>query len=336
MSTLEKVAATKLAVVLWYAITSIAAGNHAAASSNTLMDKFLSHAPVAWQQYCHQLAAGTMGTSVTKVYDTSKARALRSVVNGRLVIGPDVALLDYQPQFPANQPAEARGVNNRYAFVVNRPSNNNPWRLLRVGSPNNRGLSVDRAPIDETVTRELCLHLMLWNEWLPDLTRRKQLRLTEAHRIGQNDDAKVKCVFRCDDEVSKKTSPVRHGWLIVDPANYWLIEEMFVYLDGPAGKGTHSQKHWFRMTPTGFPVVERVLRQDANADGRTTAEFETRYDLRMSAPSSGDVSLAHYGLPEPPLHRRTSYSEMMLWLSASVCALFLWLCVWVKWRRRRS
>jgi hypothetical protein len=136
--------------------------------------------------------------------------------------------------------------------------------------------------------------------------------------------------------------PLRGGWIVFDPARYWVIRECQVQLQllPKSDKSPVSMegKFTYKEGKQEFPIMTRIVRKwEGTLQGkRIQSETTEEYDLvvRAEVPER-EFTFSAFGLSEPPGVEWTKPTPWYIW-AAAAGVLCLVLGAGFAWLRRRA
>lgn len=278
----------------------------AATQPQTLEQQFREQAPLAWEKYKAR-SKRLQGTYSYKLFTMSPQRALVSDTKCELKQKAGRALV-LQQSIPTLQnrteAGELAGSNPDYAFVLHRPSPNNPWLLTEIAKAPNKSLAYfNPAPrVDRTMTYPITFCAVFGEMGI--ITQEpgyKIAAITESIRAGQRC---VEVQFNYAPDGTNPRIPSVKGTAVYNADKYWVVKECKATTHWAERKdyevAIHVQMEYVE-TSDGFPILKRVVKQsDSREDGKEH-HYELVFDFSLA---EGDVpdaafTLSAYGLPEP-------------------------------------
>ena len=289
---------------------------------------FPAEAKARWREYVRR---------VTR-YEAAGRSQLTNVVTGEVrMTGRGTGAISgtwaLASGFRSSQPGQAsshrevRGINSTYSFHLVRDTEDADWRGERLewiapdaAADGLQALALPpENPIPSVAENQTVWHarvrsvgkaLMLNNLWFPSMIESPDFALRSVENVESEGRVLVRVEFVYLPDEALRT-PVRGGFVILDPERYWLIREARTEADW--GEGSigeihidnefdtslealpllaHHQMHWIATTDEGEPVHN---------------VSEMWFDRwKRSSGEENDYRLSAFGLPEPqPPRRRT-------------------------------
>jgi len=231
-------------------------------------------------------------------------------------------------------------INPHYEFDLTRRDSLASWAISRTefissGDSSSRDCTCNRALDYWAQHALLFIHTF---DLLPFLVQQPEFSVKAVTPVTLGARQLARVEFDCR---PKKTegfiSPLRTGWVLLDPERYWVIVKYEAELNTPgfwtgsiAGSVEYEEGE-------DVPIPKkRVQRQKrANTDG-TEDEYEMRSEFQITeveVPAS-EFYLSAFGLPEPTMAAAPP-TRWYLWvaLAAGVCLV---LAVVLRWRAKRT
>ena len=258
--------------------------------------------------------------------------------------GSGCTLVSVRHLVPKERPTTAEAINPRYEFDLVRHDPLAAWAITRTdlisnGRSSARDCMSNRA-LDYWPQRALLL--LHTYDLLPFLIEQVEFTVHSVNpvTVGTSELAKVEFEYQPKDSKGVNTgdlSPVKAGWVLLDPNRYWLIHKFEAQVEYPGlWKGPIEGYVEYDASQVVPIPKKRILKQKRmNSDG-SLGEYESRFEFEMTeaeAPES-EFYLSAFGLPEPILATPRP-TRWYLWgaLAAGLCLL---LAVLLRWRAKRS
>lgn len=296
--------------------------------------RFLKEAPQAWDSYGKR-AKRFQGSSTWVQVRPEK----HVMVNRRHEFkqGDGCAMFLQQTLVSSDNDKSGwlRVVNPRYGFELHRRTPTGAWAVSQVDSDLSDGVSF-RSPVEE-VER--------WSTWPFIFTLiSPQLRVISKDsgfvlktvipvvREG-NQCAKVEFDYRSPGTDPRVPSIV--GWVVHDPARYWVIREYDVQVEwgATATKGTMVATYEYKYGEDGFPILKRCVQRSRIPSRSYESEHTFEFDLREASIPESEFTLAAFGFPEPAGAKVPT--PWYLWVAIGALAC-LGLGVLFRWLARRA
>lgn len=310
-----------------------------AQEATSLLEIVRREAPLGWERIIAQRQ--TLHFVVMGADKEGKSSTCTVFVRGafRLHIMEEQA--DNRQQAAAGKPDAIRvlGVNDRYAFELEAPHRNGPYRLVQIS-----WLAKDQPlnPLDWRVLDVLNRHaiyrpIMIACLPLHELVKYPSFRWLSAEETWENGIRLIRCQCQWDpkEELGKGCYLGMDGPCIIelDPANDYRLRRF-------EGTGPYQGQR-YRMTQEcryeGAHLVERSFKSVRVSDGMVVGELKSKYIVYDSAPDPDRFYLTAFGLPEPPQPKRHG-GLPWVWLVMGVVAVTMAaaLILWSRSSRRAS
>lgn len=321
---------TSVACVFLLAATWSEANAGAGPSSDDVKRRFLAEFPRACERYLAMLEE-YQRNSESDAKGLGDGYRLRSVSEarqngrcGRLIVTPDPS---------SGEAAQARVVNSRYAFVL-RKKPGQDWVLhdfheITDGIPR----SIYYFKLDDLV-RSFAPYWLDATTWLPDVMAKPEFAIRNAVEQIDND----RRLIRIDYELKTPNRPeTRSGYLVVDPARYWLPTEQE---HTSTGKSSLTTKKKYEYLQDGdLPLLSQcITTQTSTRFPGNGVEDTITYRFARESADDSEFTLSAFGLPEPvgmEWKRRTSRYYWILVAGAGFVAVGVVL-LWLVRRSRRK
>jgi hypothetical protein len=187
---------------------------------------------------------------------------------------------------------------------------------------------------NDSAVRLACICQTVYNVHLPDLAKEPGFLLKRVSSVDADSNRLVRIEY---DRVSHsmRNDPARGGWVLLDPALYWVVKQYEVKAVWPDGQGTISATLEYKTTDSGFPLATRVVRNHKaeSQTGPVDHEYVLDYDLNVQDKlPERDFTLSAFGLPEPAGATR---SRLYLWIGG-VGVLCVSVALWLARRARTA
>jgi hypothetical protein len=283
-------------------------------------ERFLSEAPHKWAEY-RTLGKRLQGSCLVSYRDRSAGAKVFSSVRYECKQNDVCALALTQDlgDTPKTRKGRLEVVNSRYAFRLERSAPDRPWILVGTSFHPEQGYGLSRLTPDVRVAGifvDKALSFSSIHECLVDMIRdpdfviknvtavvqegQEGVRLEFSNRPKMTAPRKVKA-----NEIPGGWNPVGGGWVLLDPAHYWVIRAYDVHTEWQdRSTGRMTATFSYKEGQNGLPILSRILGnyKGTTAQGsRAETEDNHEYNLteRPDVPES-EFMLTAFGLPEPP------------------------------------
>jgi hypothetical protein len=308
-----------------------------------LRDRFFQNAPAAWDRY-KAFARRLQGSADHVTYNGGSDKApvrdhvryefrqsggwTRSVLEE---LGPLLG-----PQMPAGQ---ARVVNSRYAFELQRPARGAPWVLTQLDLDLSDGKPLDPEDRRRSVLSALCPLLQVRSRDLADLVKDPDFRIKAVSTVpGPNPDL-VRVAF----SGVAKTRLQRALWVradgefVLDSLRDWVVKESRFDAELIAGQRVRFHVvNEYRDGPQSHPLPTRsTTLAEFGAGEQKAAEFtvSTFEFFEQESIPEGEFTLSAFGFAEPPGAGRGPPWSLWLLLAGVGCLAVM---AALHWRARRT
>jgi len=320
-------------------------GRLSAQGDATLQDRFANEAPREWEKYRVRAARfqGTYTWAVT--FNSNKpgvpARRERTEKHYEFKQREGCALFLEESIEEKNEKASetwARVSNPRYGFEVRRRHAAGPWTVSHLDTDLTNGLSFPApSTFVEMVSTYPCSFASI-NRRLRIVVKEPGFELKRVTHVKRDGESLAKMEFAYMPE-DPFHIPLRGGWVLYDPAHYWIIREYDVQMDWPAPQGAVSQGTiasalQYQDADDGFPIIKRIaqkIRISSFVDNDNSFDF----DIREGDVPESDFVLSAFGLPEPPGFEGKRPTRWYLWVGLAGIGCLVLSAVFA-WRKRRA
>lgn len=244
-----------------------------------------------------------------------------------------VFLEDYKDQSGVST---CSGVNSKYAFSLKRSKAGNPWELSEIDTDLSDGIQIAGV---KALTEDFALIFSPYNlaghGSVFALMQRPGFKLTKAEVVSQAGLTLTKFWFHAaPDEVTAKQEgavPIEgDGWLLMEPNSYFRVHECELPFDVSNEKlrsviqPRKSVLKFSYAAEPGFPLLRQLTSSTyARSDGKETSRADVDYFFEKRTPTESDFRLSAFGLPEPMIASRPTWSSHpFLWFSVAAFVFF--------------
>lgn len=255
--------------------------------------------------------------------------------------------------------AKAYGINDDYYFELSRKAGAEKWILQELKSlsePDEEGSNPGYRRYGNKSFRN---GTFVDPTHLQRIIKLPHFTFEDAAPVSRNGRELVEVKFRFDvpEDVSKletlmgeamtdSDTVIRSGTLLLDPDNYWLIQEAEAAIHYPSDEvGTVTVEIEYDYDLAEIPIVTRyTARTKAKPAGPKAAELGITepgdwertwvFDVsRLEDADEEDFMLTAYGLPEPPIDRG---SPTWVWWALAGGALLVLIALLIRYRTARA
>lgn len=326
-----------------------------------LRDRLITEAPQKWEQYrarAKRLQGYWLVTNKVRFVEKEKLLSCRYEVKQNAVGASFVK----QPLEDAKDPGYLLALNSRYGFKLQRLKPENPWSVAGMNLNLEDGYKLSPWPPDW-----LALHLAnrpfnftagfsIVNA-LPYLIKQPEFSVKEVTPVQKGGTELVRLEFTnlphtvTRQNYKEQAIPddwinVSGGWVLLDPAHYWVFREFHVEFEDPGNHARTDVENRFEYKDgqNGLPILSKIEGHYTGHKGgemspRTILEQRstTEFDLaeRDDVPES-DFTLSAYGFPEPPSLQPKIPLFVWIALAGLLCLVGAMTIRWWLGRQRKS
>jgi hypothetical protein len=277
-----------------------------AMAADPLKDRFLSEAPRKWQEYrshSTRFQGSVMDTTVDleaggKVIDQMLVEFKQNRASGCTLAAARFFV-------PKQRRPQVDAINFQYEFTLNRRDSLAPWAIINTemitsGDSSSRDCMSNRA-LEYWPQVGLLFHQTY--DLLPYLLKQPDfsIKAVTPVMVPSSQLAKVEFEYQ-PKETGGDISPLRAGWVLLDPERYWLVVKFEAQVDAPgAYKGLIVGSMEYEQDEEVPIAKKRVFEQKRTYADGTKGHYETRFEFQIAEADveESDFYLSAFGLPEP-------------------------------------
>jgi hypothetical protein len=304
-----------------------------------LRQRFEKEAPPAWEAYLKRMKR-LQGT-VERTTTDRKPTHMSMRYSYALKQGPGTAYFFeqfYEPDDGADPGYDyvKRGsvevTNPLYSFELRRVDHKSAWIVSKIDtSPQHQDSFTAARRIANTVRLPISLG------WTfdgpapgPGVPGFVLQDVSPVQRNG-TELAKVSFTYRPTDSTSPRTPEFLAGWVLLDPAHFWVLvqAEMQYKLPALSEPNTFSANYEYKIVEGNVPILTRIKRVGTSSSYEIEAVYD--FQLRLADTSATEFTLSAFGFAEPPIAQRAFPWSIVVLIVGAACAAggLLW---W--WRAR--
>jgi hypothetical protein len=306
-----------------------------------LRDRFLQVAPKHWEEYVKRakMLQGSFSFHLansngdTKVHNTYEMK-----MNGKEKL-IKVSSEKMAKGKKDRQKVNVFGANTKYAFVLERKTDTEPWVVTQLVDLSRENLLPSIQQEFEMFERNIRELVSIQSVPLAKIVQQPEFRVVRCRRVVQGGEELVEITFVYPHSLTE-ISTVHGGKLLLDPQRFWCLQSYEVQEKFSGGQGTQKyQVLAWAETDGDLPVPKRIAKEgNYSGEGKSNKQVvHLEYDLSVprQLPNSKEFSLSAFGLPEPPWLGRKELTPWYLWaaLAGIIC---LSLAVLFRWLARRA
>lgn len=231
------------------------------------------------------------------------------------------------------------GVNSRYRFRLERAGPDDPWII---SSLEQKGAEETRAEgLKNPLSAYFRLEVQLNHGFSlypragsidpgPTDLSQSEFILKKVGPVNEGNEELVKAEFEYKNP-EKPNWPLKSGWIVYDPQNYWVIRNYQLRRQIGAADSVINAKLLYKRSNNGVPLLTTEFVEDKTGDLRGTDEIE--YRLEEGDVPESEFTLSAFGLPEPFGVRPTSTPWHLWGVAAGVVCIGAGAFLWRRYRQ---
>jgi hypothetical protein len=271
-----------------------------------LRERFLSEAPLRWEEYSQRIKNVQGSFSFKYFYALGD---LRGETSFQFKMNPKAMLINISRESATagklDKMIAVFGANPSYAFGLQRKDTASPWIVTQLVDVRNGSLPSGIPPYFEDYQRGINDLMRLFTETLPEVTRNPQFHLLRCRKVFRGDEELVEVLFDYSHDPGQTGNPIQRGTLLLDAQRFWSLRSYEAESKGADFTGTIKHEVLeLGQTEQSLPVPKRAVELGESVDkagNRNKREFHFSYDLHepRRLPSDEEFTLSAFGLPEP-------------------------------------
>jgi hypothetical protein len=313
----------------------------------SLKQRFLGEAPARWVEYAQrsEMLQGKLTSHMVDDQGTRELLIAEYRTNGKARLCTYERKPENHP-LPDNHPVTLYAANPKYAFCLQRPSENSAWVLVQYIDLSKETLPELWKSRFEGFHSEATLLILVVSQPLLEILQNPSFEVQDCRtvQLGADEVVEVSCTFEQSDGPGRRPGRVT-GTIHVDPKRFWCLRSADLVAHFKDDKRFKSGTTKLRVSELGesaesvpFPKKFEIHRNFISHSGEIVeGHAQTEYELILPShlPAEEEFTLSAFGLPEPIGVEWKKPTRWHLWLALAGTACLV-LAIGLRFALRRG